>query len=165
MPAVRVPVSAAFLLAQLGRLAADRFAERVAVLGLTPPEVGIMRAVWLDPGRSQQALSTQLALLPSRVVAFVDGLEGRGLVERRKNERDRRLYALHLTDEGETLMAEIAAVGKAHERDVTAGLTSEQKKTLVELLSLVAKNQGLAPGVHPGYRSLGRDGSQDTAAG
>src|SRR5215472_16491241 len=94
------PGGVAFLLAQLGQHAAERFGERIAALDLTPPHAGILRAIVASPGRSQQALSTELQLLPSRVVAFVDDLENRGYVERRPNPDDRRQYALYLTPAG-----------------------------------------------------------------
>ncbi|MCP3811850.1 MarR family transcriptional regulator, partial [Mycobacteriaceae bacterium Msp059] len=61
----------AFLLTQLGTYAATRFAEQMATIDLTPPHAGILRAIAAAPGRSQQALSAQLGLLPSRVVTFV----------------------------------------------------------------------------------------------
>src|SRR5258708_12764105 len=86
----------AFLLAQLGHHAAERFSERIAALDLTPPHAGILRAIAAAPGRSQQALSTELQLLPSRVVAHVAGLEDRGSGERPPTPDDRRQYALYL---------------------------------------------------------------------
>ena len=146
----------AFALAALGHHAAERFGARIAELELSPPHAGILRAIAAEPGRSQQALSAQLGLLPSRVVAFIDELERRGVVERRRNPDDRRLHALYLTDSGTELMGEIARIGRAHEAELTAGLTKEQRTELAELLQLVTRRQGLTPGVHPGYRTLGK---------
>jgi DNA-binding MarR family transcriptional regulator len=135
---------------------ADRFAERLADLDLIPPHAGILRAIAAEPGRSQQALSEQLGLLPSRVVAFIDDLEQRGYVERRRNTDDRRLYALHLTKRGGQLMTEIGKIGRAHEEEIVAGLTDAQRRTLGDLLQGLADRHGLAPGVHPGFRFIGR---------
>ncbi|MCW2686125.1 MAG: transcriptional regulator [Mycobacterium sp.] len=148
----------AFLLAQLGQQATALFAERIASLNLTPPHAGILRAIAADPGRSQQALSGQLGLLPSRVVAFVDDLEDRGFVERRRNPDDRRLHALHLTPAGKKLMQKLSDVARQHERRLTAGLDDEQRTVLRDLLATLAQQQGLTPHVHPGYRTLGRAG-------
>jgi DNA-binding MarR family transcriptional regulator len=148
----------AFLLAQLGHHAASRFAEQMAAVDLTPPHAGILRAIASQPGGSQQALSERLGLLPSRVVAYVDELEDRGYVERRRNPADRRLYALHLTASGKKLMSKIADLARQHERRVTAGLDAEQRATLRELLALLADERGLTPHVHPGFRTLGRGG-------
>jgi DNA-binding MarR family transcriptional regulator len=146
----------AFLLAQLGHHAATLFAEQMATLELTPPHAGILRAIAAEPGRSQQALSAQLGLLPSRVVTYVDELEDRGYVERRRNPDDRRLHALHLTASGKQLMRKLSELVRQHERRLTVGLDAEQRASLRELLAAVAERQGLTPHVHPGYRSLGR---------
>jgi len=144
----------AFLLAQIGAHAAERFADRIAGLDLTPAQAGLLRAVAMEPGRSQQAIATQLGIPPSRFVFLVDALEQRGLVARRRNDTDRRLYALHLTGEGEELMAKLHAVGAAHEEDICAGLTAGQRQALRETLQHIATQQGLTKGVHPGYRRL-----------
>jgi DNA-binding MarR family transcriptional regulator len=146
----------AFLLTQLGHHAATLFAETTAEIELTPPHAGILRAIASEPGRSQQALSAELGLLPSRVVAYVDELEGRGYVERRRNPDDRRLHALYLTASGKRLMQKIADLARQHERRLTAGLDAEQRATLRDLLATLAERQGLTPHVHPGYRALGR---------
>lgn len=144
----------AFLLAQLGHHATERFSERIAAMDLTPPHAGILRAIATAPGRSQQALSSQLQLLPSRVVAFVDDLEDRGYVERRPNPDDRRQYALYLTPAGKELMQKLSRLARQHERALTSGLNDSQRAQLRELLATVAQQQGLTPGVHPGYRRL-----------
>jgi len=144
----------AFLLAQLGHHATTLFAEQMATLELTPPHAGILRAIAAESGRSQQALSAQLGMLPSRVVVYVDELEERGYVERRRNPDDRRLHALYLTAAGTKLMRKISELARQHERRLTAGLDPEQRSTLRDLLAAVATQQGLTPHVHPGYRTL-----------
>ena len=155
------PMGAAFLLAQLGAHAAGRYAEKVAVLDLDPAQTGVLHLIARSPGRSQQALADQLGVAPSRVVALVDGLEGRGLIERRRSATDRRTYELHLTPAGQELLGRLRAVAMAHEADVTAALGEDDRRRLVELLSAVAAQQGLTPGVHPGYRRLGGKPARD----
>jgi DNA-binding MarR family transcriptional regulator len=150
----------AFLLSQLGHRSACVFADLIASIDLTPPHAGILRAIAAEPGRSQQALSGQLGLLPSRVVAYVDELEDRGYVERRRNPDDRRLHALYLTASGKKVMTKIGELGRQHERLMTTGLDTQQRDTLRQLLTTIAERQGLTPHVHPGYRTLGRAGSR-----
>jgi DNA-binding MarR family transcriptional regulator len=148
----------AFLLSQLGHRSAAVFTDLIASIDLTPPHAGVLRAIAAEPGRSQQALSGQLELLPSRVVAYVDELEDRGYVERRRNPNDRRLHALYVTAAGKKVMGKIGELARQHERLMTAGLNPEQRNTLRQLLSVVAEHQGLTPHVHPGFRNLGRAG-------
>jgi len=155
----------AFLLAQLGHHAAALFAEQIATIDLTPPHAGILRAIASEPGPSQQALSARLGLLPSRVVAYVDELEDRGYVERRRNPGDRRLHALYLTAAGKKLMRRLSELARRHEQRMTASLDAGQRDMLRDLLSTVAQDQGLTPHVHPGYRSLGRAAKRATLPG
>lgn len=144
----------AFLLAQLGAFAAARFAERVADLDLTLPQTGLIRAVATAPGQSQQALAGVLGTPPSRLVALVDGLAERGLVQRRRNPADRRLHALHLTAAGDALLARIGALARAHDDAICAELGPDERAQLRGLLRRLADGHGLTPGVHPGYRRL-----------
>lgn len=146
----------AFLLAQLGAHAAGRFAERVAGLGLTPPQIGLLRAIAADPGNSQQELATRLELLPSRVVTFIDDLEQRGLVRRDRSSADRRQYALDLTAEGRAMMRRIGGLARTHDRDLCQALNDSERQQLADLLTRIAEQQALTPGVHPGYRQIGR---------
>jgi DNA-binding MarR family transcriptional regulator len=146
----------AFLLSQLGHRSASVFTELIASIDLTPPHAGILRAIAAGPGRSQQALSGELGLLPSRVVAYVDELEDRGYVERRRNPDDRRLHALYLTASGKKVIGKIGELGRQHDRLLTAGLDAQQRDTMRQLLATMAEHQGLTPHVHPGYRTLGR---------
>ena len=148
--------SVAFLLSQLGHRSASVFTDLIASIDLTPPHAGILRAIAAEPGRSQQALSGQLGLLPSRVVAYVDELEDRGYVERRRNPDDRRLHALYLTAAGKKVLTKIGELGRQHDRLLTAGLDARQRDILHQLLATIAEHQGLTPHVHPGFRTLGR---------
>lgn len=162
-PSDALPVrgGGAFLLTQLGTQAAHEFAERIAELDLTPPQAGLLRAVALEPGRSQQALAQQLGAPPTRLVALVDGLERRGLLERRRNPDDRRLHAVHLSAAGATFMDDLRRIAGEHENSFLAALTPEEREQLRTLLAQVAADHNLTPGVHPGYQTL-RPGDTDT---
>jgi DNA-binding MarR family transcriptional regulator len=144
----------AFLLAQVGAHAASKFSERIATIGLTPPDAGIFRLLAVTQGISQQDLSTRLGIHPSRLVAILDELEGRGLLERKPNAEDRRQYALHLTAKGRDALARIGQIARQHQDALCASLTQDEREKLTELLQKIADEQGLTPGVHPGYRRL-----------
>ena len=148
------PVGIHFLLAQLGAFAAEQFAERVATLGLTPPHAGLLRAIAVTPGQSQQALARYLRTQPSRVVTLVDELEDRGLVKRRPNPQDRRVYAMHLTAEGQELLRQIGQLAMQHEDAICAPLDQDERRYLRSLLERLRAHHGLTVGVHPGYRRL-----------
>jgi DNA-binding MarR family transcriptional regulator len=148
------PITVAFLLAQVGARAAQEFARLLTPLNLAPPEAGILRLLSLSPGISQQELAHRLHMHASRLVAVIDSLEERGLAARAVNSEDRRLYSLHLTEAGKEALHAIAGVARAHEDALCAGLSEAERSQLASLLQKIAGRQGLAPGVHPGYRNL-----------
>ena len=148
--------SVGFLLRQLGFHSTTRFAEQLATIQLTPAHAGVLRAIGAEPGRSQQALSCYLGLVPGRLVGYLDELEERGYIERRRNSGDRRRNALYLTAEGKKLMRKITGFARQHEDQLTTGLDPEQCCALRDLLATVAQHQGLTPHVHPGFRALDR---------
>ncbi len=151
----------AFLLAQVGAHAASQFAERLGVLELAPPDAGILRLLRLAAGLSQQELAAKLRIHPSRMVAIVDNLEKRGLIERRANPDDRRLYSLHLTQAGGEALEKIGKVAREHQDALLSSLSKEDRDTLATLLLRIADQQGLVRGVHPGYQRLGKSGRSD----
>jgi DNA-binding MarR family transcriptional regulator len=142
----------AFLLAQLGAHAADRFALLLSEDDLTPPLAGIMRLLRGSPGLSQQQLADRLGVAPSRIVSYVDDLEARGWLSRTRDSEDRRVNVLALTAKGQKAFASLAAVARGHEATITAALTAAERETLMKLLTKLAADQQLVPGVHPGYR-------------
>ncbi|MEA2214733.1 MAG: hypothetical protein QOK19_294 [Solirubrobacteraceae bacterium] len=150
----------AFLLAQLGAHAAAAFAERVGPLGLTPPEAGILRRLGQVPGQSQRGLADALGMHAPRLVALIDELEERGLVTRARDPEDRRNYAISLTDDGRRTLAELARAARRHELAITSALQPDERALLARMLRRIAEEQDLAPGIHPGYRRLGRRGEK-----
>ena len=152
------PSSAAFLLAQIGAHAARKFAERLAPIHLSPPHVGILGILRKSEGQSQQDLAATLQMHPSGLVAIIDGLEERGLVERKDSPDDRRIYALHLTDKGHATLSAISRIAHEHNKSLCAALSDEEREQLRGLLQRIADEQGLAPGVHPGFSRMGKRG-------
>jgi DNA-binding MarR family transcriptional regulator len=144
------PSSVAFLLSQVGIHASQRFARRIAEIDLQPPQFRVMNMVDAVEGRSQQAIAEAIGAPPSRMVAIVDELEARGLIERRPHPSDRRVHALYLTAAGRRLLARGRKIALEHEEDLMRGLSVADRTRLVALLQKVVDEQGIGSGVHPG---------------
>jgi DNA-binding MarR family transcriptional regulator len=140
---------ASFLLAQLGAHQHRRFAERLAPWGLHPRHFGMLSHIVVEEGQSQQALSRALMLHRSAVVALVDDLEQRGVVERRRDPADRRAYQLYLTARGHELLEELGHVAMEEEEELMTPLDPSERQRFIELLQRVAASRGLLHGVHP----------------
>jgi DNA-binding MarR family transcriptional regulator len=142
---------AAFLLAKVGFDVASHFHAGLDAIGLEPRQFAVMNYVALGEGQSQQALGEALRIPASRMVAVVDDLEERGLVERRRNPDDRRAHALHLTPEGRRLLDEGRRVARENDERICAPLEPEERDQLVRLLRRLAADQDVPIGVHPAW--------------
>jgi DNA-binding MarR family transcriptional regulator len=146
----KAPSSLGFLLSQVGIYASRRFAQRIGALDLHPGLFRILNVVEATEGQSQQAIGDAIEVPASRMVALVDELEQRGLVERRPDPEDRRVRVLHLTPKGRRLLERGQKIAAEHEADLTKGMSPADRERLMSLLRELADNQGLAAGVHPG---------------
>src|ERR1700704_7119437 len=117
------PTGAAFLLAQLGAHAADRFGERIKKLGVVPRHAGILRIIARTPPCNQGTLPKKLRVLPSRMVILIDELAEKGLVERKRSVKDRRHSELVLTPRGRRMLERISKLAGQIETDLFAALT------------------------------------------
>lgn len=110
------------------------FVASIAELGLTPPQAHALRRLDSTRALPMRELAADLMCDPSTVTGIVDGLEERGLVERRPALDDRRIKAIIVTESG------IAARERLHELIVTkvsplSGLTADERVILRDLLA------------------------------
>jgi DNA-binding MarR family transcriptional regulator len=143
--------SATYLLSKVGFEASQRFRSMLKPLGLEPRQFALLRHVAGSEGQTQQALGDALGIPKSRMVALVDDLEARGLVERRLRPDDRRARALHVTTEGARCLGEALEVAEAHEAYVRERLSPAEHQQLVQMLQRLTISEDLE--VHPHLRA------------
>ena len=89
---------------------------------------GLTEATWrplvyvarLGAGVRQKELAIALGIEGPSLVRLLDGLERRGLIERREDGTDRRARGIHLTATGRALQRRVAKVSGAVQRRVLA---------------------------------------------
>lgn len=152
-PAANKPFRAVgFLLSSIGYASSRGFHRKLEPLGLDPRGFSVLRSVGFDQGQSQQALARALAIPASRMVAIIDSLEARGLLERRMRDDDRRTRAVHLTDAGNDLLKRAFALAAEYETWLCEGLSAEDRGQLIGLLDRVGGHLGVLPGTHEAMR-------------
>jgi DNA-binding MarR family transcriptional regulator len=142
--------SVGFTISTTGYAIASRFRELLAPLGLEPRDFALLRTVASSPGVTQQAIGERMGVKPSRMVAFVDALEQRGLLERRPKPHDRRAHELFLTNQGRDVLQRAFAIAMSHEQLLTGDLNEDEREQLMELLARVGSHLGIPRGVHVG---------------
>ncbi|WP_169739675.1 MarR family winged helix-turn-helix transcriptional regulator [Amycolatopsis taiwanensis] len=97
--------------------------------------LGVLGYLAEDGPTSQRMLVDRLQMDKSSMVYVIDELERQGLADRRKDERDRRSYAVHITAKGrERLAAAMETTGDAMAELLVPFSVAEQRH-LHELLA------------------------------
>ncbi len=131
-PGVRDPAREAWeLLAELFVAQRGRMLSIASELELNPPQ--LLTLQWLEEPLPMGELAGRLHCDSSNVTGIVDRLETRGLVERRADERDRRVKLLVLTEEGQRLRELV--VGRMHEPPpAITGLSRPDQQALRDIM-------------------------------
>jgi DNA-binding MarR family transcriptional regulator len=123
-----------FLLHDVGRLLRVDADKRASAHGMTRAQWGIL--LWLErqPGISQKELAELLEVEPISVARLVDRLEARGMVERRPDPKDRRIWRLHLCPPAVPMLREIHRHRSAMATHLTHGVTPAALEIMTEAL-------------------------------
>lgn len=112
------------------------FIDSFDAVKLRPAEFSVLALIAQKPGQKQTEIAAQLGIKRANFVALMDGLERRGLAERRKTPDDKRSHSLHLTPRGMKFAKEMAAIWQAHENRLIERLGgAEERDRLIELLN------------------------------
>ena len=118
----------------------QHFSGSLAEVGVSPGQFGVLTLIEANEGLSQSALARILGIERSTMVAVIDALEAKGWIERTLSETDRRSNALMLTKSGARLLKKARPLLAGHETEITADLSADEKRVLLELLQRVATN-------------------------
>ena len=119
------------------RLEADR---RASGHGLTRAQWVILVRVDRQPGLSQKELAELLEVEPITVARLIDRLEERGMVERRADPADRRVWRLHLLPPAGPVLAALHAERLAILANATLGLDAPTLAMLGDALGRMKNN-------------------------
>ena len=130
-----------FLMKDVTRLYIKRFEERAAAgLSLTLQQCKTLAMLSKNEGISQKRLSELSEVEPMTLVRILDRMEADGLIERRADPADRRARTLFLTSKASPILEQIWAVGAQTRGEMMAGMSTEERNTLVTLLERVYEN-------------------------
>lgn len=121
----------------------------LAPTGLSGKAFGAL-AVLADEGPlSQQRLGRRQGVDRTTMVAVVDELQALGYVERRRDARDRRAYALHATPAGRRVLARAQAAAQEAEEAFLAPLAPGERQRLKALLAALISAPDIRPAADP----------------
>ncbi len=129
-----------FLLHDVARLIRVEADKRARLQGMTRAQWVLLLKLEHNPGLSQKEIADLLEVEPISVARLVDRLAARGLLERRPDADDRRIWRLHLTDAADGMLAEIHRQREALATELGDGITVPMRQTVVQVLLTMKAN-------------------------
>ena len=131
----------AFEIVETARLIRREANKRAAVLGATKAQWRVL--AWLKrkgDGARQIDLAEGLDVEPITLCRMIDRLEEAGLVERRRDESDRRAWRIHLTGAAAPVLTKLEEMGVAFNADMLAGISEADRETVLRVLGQMRHN-------------------------
>jgi len=119
--------------------------RELAGLDIKPPHLDILVNLYRFEGISQQELAHKLLVGRSNMSMTLPQMEKRGLIERRGDQKDKRVLRLHLTPEGRRVAEEAMAIQTALIERTLSSTPIEQCHAMADsmeriILALQAEN-------------------------
>jgi MarR family 2-MHQ and catechol resistance regulon transcriptional repressor len=111
--------------------------EDLHKLGLTPPQFYVLATIGYAGGLPFGEIGAKMMVTVSNLTGIVDRLEEKKLVSRKRDENDRRVVHVVLTDKGAKLYTSTLPLFEKSVSEIFAALDSGQQKELSALLRKV----------------------------
>ncbi len=136
----RLLTNRAYLLGRLGREARRQFTQIISAWELNSSHYGILLLLEEIGQASQQHLAHVLTIDRANMVALLDVLEKRGLLERTVDPLDRRRHVVKLTTVGREEMRQLRQAGEGLDETFFHGLDQGEQAILHQLLVKLFKS-------------------------
>ncbi len=128
-----------FLLARLGHGFKAKAIARAEAAGFELYDYSVLAILAEGVRETQGTIAATLGVDPSRLVALLDSLEERSLVERQRDPLDRRRHVVSITADGKRELARIRRVFKQLEDEFFADFDDDTRAAFHELLIRLAE--------------------------
>lgn len=139
-----------YLIHDVSRLRRVTYDRELAPLGITRSQWWVLAFISRNDGLPQTQLANELDVGKVALGSLIDRLQTAGFVERRADEKDRRVKRVFLTDNARQLIKEIGPINDSFNARILRGISREDleltSRTLyamkTNLLSLAAERSG-----------------------
>jgi MarR family transcriptional regulator, transcriptional regulator for hemolysin len=139
-------------LAMTGKVCREYFDRSLAAVGSSLNTYLVLRTADLCPGVSQKQLASGLGIEGPTLTHHLDRLASDGLIERVRNQTDRRVSYVQLTPAGRAHLDRVEAFAVEQDKEFRSMFTPEEAATLTELLTRVRERLMEEADVHNAAR-------------
>src|SRR4051794_26488621 len=126
--------SPGYLLKKLGFAFKEQALDAFEPTGLNPQHHAVLSLLEESTCRQQGTLADRLGYDRSVMVGLLDDLEERGLVERKRDQEDRRRHVVSLTPAGREALDGLRRLIRQTEKEFFSALSPADQRTLHDLL-------------------------------
>jgi DNA-binding MarR family transcriptional regulator len=108
--------------------------------GITNEQWFVLKMINENPGSSQTEIAERSQKDKTNITRILDLLEKSAYIERRRDDRDRRVYRIHLTAEGKKVLKAVIPVTQKTEKICTHSINKKQITEIIKLLDSVCAN-------------------------
>jgi MarR family transcriptional regulator, transcriptional regulator for hemolysin len=130
----------AWELSETSRMLRRQFNRHAASVGATSTQWRAMFRLSREPGMKQVELADRLDVEPITAGRIIDRLEEAGLVERRRDPVDRRVWKLYLTDKADPIIEQLKIVAERVLAGTLAGISPDEMAVLRSILLRIREN-------------------------
>ena len=129
-----------FLLTEVVRLQLRVYNQRFRATGLNQSQVTALVHLDRVEELSQTDLASRLGMRKAATGTLIEGLEGKGLVERRRSREDRRLQLVSITDAGREVVEQVDHMAEDLGTEYRRGISRDDRVQLVSILRRLREN-------------------------
>jgi MarR family transcriptional regulator for hemolysin len=138
MPPPRPPLG--LHLARASRVVGRAFDEALTQAGGSLPVWLVLLNVKTRRLANQRELAAAVGVREATLTHHLNAMEAEGLLTRRRDEANRRIHVVELTEAGESAFLRLRDAATAFDRRLRAGITPGDAATLDDLLNRLAAN-------------------------
>ena len=112
----------------------SKLEKNVQQSGLNISEFGVLEMLYHKGDQSVQKIAEKILVTSGTITYVINKLEKKNLVVRRKCEKDKRIFYVSLTDEGNKLISEVFKNHKEFLDDLLMDMDENSKKDLLSNL-------------------------------
>jgi MarR family transcriptional regulator, organic hydroperoxide resistance regulator len=138
--AVLAPYGIGYRLKLLSQLMTRKFQERLDPFGLTPFHWVVLCCLWEEDGLATSGISEKLQQVGGTMTGVLDRMEERKLIHRERDEHDRRIWRIWLTEEGKHLETVLPPLALDLREKVLDGLSTSEQQLFSALIDQAIAN-------------------------
>jgi len=137
---ILAPYGLGYRIKLLSQLMTRKFQERLDPLGLTPFHWVVLCCLWEEDGLPTSGIGDRLQQVGGTMTGVLARMEERGLVERRRDEHDRRIWRIWLTEEGKRLQDVLPQMAFELREQALENFSSSDRERLSQLVDQMILN-------------------------